>query len=103
VIAADDANRIIAVSAAAADLLGWEVGELVGQRIVQVIPTRFREDHIASFTDVLLTGTTTILDRTVRVPALRRDGTEVPVDLHVRREKAGGDRVVFVATLLPVG
>ena len=99
VIAADDRNRILAASSTALDLLGWTLGELVGRRIVSVIPQRFREAHIAAFTLHLLTDRTTILDRTVTVPALHRDGSEVPVDLFVRRETAGGGRAVFVATL----
>ena len=100
-IAADDANRILAASPAALALLGWTLEELVGRRIVAVIPQRFREAHIASFTLHLLTDRTTILNRTVAVPALHRDGSEVPIDLVVSRETAGGGRAVFVATMHP--
>jgi PAS domain S-box-containing protein len=99
VIAADDANRILAASRSALDLLGWAGADLVGERIVRIIPHRLREDHVAAFTDHLITGATTILDRMVRVPALRRDGSEVTVDLAVRRESAAGGRTVFVATM----
>jgi len=100
-IAADDANRILAASPAALQLLGWTLDELVGRRIVSVIPQRFREAHIAAFTLHLLTDSTTILDRTVAVPALHRDGSEVAIDLVVRRETAGAGRAVFVATMRP--
>jgi PAS domain S-box-containing protein len=100
-IAADDANRILAANPAVSALLGWSQDELVGRRIVSVIPHRFREAHIAAFTMHLLTERTTILNRTVEVPALHRDGTEVMVRLLVRRENAGGGRAVFVATMRP--
>ncbi|MEP6761802.1 MAG: PAS domain S-box protein [Sporichthyaceae bacterium] len=100
-IAADDANCIIAASPDALALLGWTLDELVGRRIVSVIPHRFREAHIAAFTLYLLTDRTTILNTPVTVPALRRDGTEVTVELLVRRESAGGGRAVFVATMQP--
>jgi PAS domain S-box-containing protein len=102
VIAADDSNRILAASPAALGLLGWGAADLVGRRIVAVIPRRLREAHIAAFTLHLLAGRTSILDRAVQVPALRRDGTEVEVDLLVRRQSAGG-RAVFVATMTPIG
>lgn len=98
-VAADDANRIIAASPAALALLGWTAAELVGQRIVSVIPPRLREAHIAAFTHHLVTGATTIMDQVVEVPALHRDGHEVPVRLQVRREAAGRSRSVFVATM----
>jgi PAS domain S-box-containing protein len=104
VVAADDANRLIAVSAAAAELLGWQPADLLGRRIVTIIPERFREAHVAAFTLHLLSGEARILGRPVTVPALRRDGTEIMVELLVRRETERGDqhRAVFVAQLTPV-
>lgn len=98
VVAADDGNRIIAASPAALELLGWDE-DLIGQRIAALIPERYREAHIASFTTHLLTGERRILDREVSVPALRRDGTEVTVLLLVRRESTSDGRVVFTATM----
>jgi len=98
VVAADDVNRIMAASPAALALLGWDES-LVGQRIGAIIPERLREAHVAGFTLHLLTGASAIVDREVTVPALRRDGTEVPVVLLVRRESAADGRAVFVATL----
>ena len=41
VIAADHANRILAVSRGAAELLGYDAAEdLVGERIVSIVPER---------------------------------------------------------------
>ncbi|MGZ4615517.1 MAG: PAS domain S-box protein [Actinomycetes bacterium] len=101
-IAADDSNRILAVSGAVRDLLGWSEDELVGRRIVRIIPAAMREHHVAAFTLHLLTGRTSILDRHVQVAALCHDGSERVVDLLVRRERAGAGHAVFVATLRPV-
>lgn len=103
VIAADDSNRIIASSAGILDLLGWSEDELLSRRVVSIIPPRFREDHVAAFTLQMLSGRSTILDRHVEVVALHRDGSELPVDLLVRREQAGGGRAVFVATFAALG
>lgn len=100
VVAGDDLNRIVAASPAALELLGWDA-DLVGRRIGEIVPPRLRESHIAGFTRHLLTGDSTILDSEVRVPALRRDGTEVDVLLLVRREHAADGRPVFTATLRP--
>jgi PAS domain S-box-containing protein len=98
-LAADDANRIIAASPSALALLGWTATELLGQRLVTVIPPQLREQHIAAFSEHLLTGVQTILDRDITVPALHRNGGEVLVAMVVRREQAAGGRAVFVATL----
>jgi PAS domain S-box-containing protein len=98
-LAADDANRIIAASPSALSLLGWTAAELLGQRLVTVIPPRLREQHIAAFSEHLLTGVQTILDRGITVPALHRNGNEVLIEMVVRRERVAGGRAVFVATM----
>ncbi len=98
-VAADDTNQILAVSPSVTVLLGWTSEDLVGRRLVTVIPERLREQHIASFTLHLLTGRRTILEQAVTVPALHRDGHEVLVELLVHREPSIDGRHVFVATM----
>jgi len=99
VVAADDSNRLIAVSAAAADLLGWPTEELVGRRIVTIVPERLREAHIAGFTGHLVTGETGIIGTPTLLPALRRDGTEITVEVLLEAAHAPHGRRVFVAWL----
>jgi PAS domain-containing protein len=41
VVAADDANRIVAISASLAAALGWDVDDLVGRRVATLIPPSF--------------------------------------------------------------
>lgn len=99
-IAADDANRILAVSRAALELLGYdEPQQLVGQRIVSIIPARYRQAHIAGFTMHLLVGRSPLIDTTVVVPAKRRDGREVEVELTVYSRRVPDGRKVFIAEL----
>jgi PAS domain S-box-containing protein len=97
-IAADDANRIIAVSPAMAELLGYDdPGELVGERLVTIVPERLRQAHLAGYTLHFLTGRRPLLDRTVVVPARRRDGSEVTISLTLHRRRGPDGRVVFLA------
>jgi len=100
-IAADRWNRIIAVSTSAAALLGWSAGELEGRRLVTIIPPALRDAHVAAFTRQMLGGPTRILGVPTDVPALHRDGTEVPVTLLVERQADSRGRPLFVATLSP--
>lgn len=102
VVAADEESTIVAVSDAAVELLGYERrAELVQQRLVTVIPHRYRQAHLAGVTVHLLTGRGPLIDAPVLVPALRRDGTETTVELHIRRHMLPHGRYVFVATLRP--
>jgi PAS domain S-box-containing protein len=100
-VAADTTNRIIAVSEPAAELLGWGPHELEGHRLVAIIPPRMRDRHIAGFTRHLLEGSSRILGRPTRVPALCRDGSEVEIDLLIERKADAATRGIFVATLTP--
>jgi hypothetical protein len=99
-IAADHANRILAVSSPAAEILRYDdPGELVGERLVAIVPERYRQAHVAGFTMYLLVGRRPLIDSPVVVPALRRDGTEVDVVLLVREQSVGPGRSVLVADL----
>jgi PAS domain S-box-containing protein len=100
-IAADRWNRIIAVSASAADLLGWTASELEDRRLVSIIPPPLRDAHVAAFTRQMLGGPPTILGTPTDVPALHRDGWEVPVTLLIERQADSQGRSLFVATLTP--
>jgi PAS domain S-box-containing protein len=101
-IAADEANRILAVSAPALELLGYDDPvQLLGRRLVAIIPERFRQAHVAGFTMFLLTGRRPLLGRSVQVPALRRDGTEVLVNLLVEAHDAGEGQRLFLAEMSP--
>jgi PAS domain S-box-containing protein len=103
-LAADDKNQIVAVSESAGRLLGYDSTEqLVGQRLVAIIPPRFHQAHIAGFTLHLLVGRSPLLGREVEVPALRRDGTEVSVRLEVMSRSARDGTALFVSRIRPVG
>ncbi|MDP9071818.1 MAG: PAS domain S-box protein [Actinomycetota bacterium] len=101
VVVADDANRIIYVNAAAAELLGWDEGDLAGRRLTTIIPPQLREAHLAGYTRYQLTGEARLMGRSVRVPALRRDGSSVEVDLTIDQLPSAGGRTAFRAGLRP--
>lgn len=102
-LAADELNRIVAVSPAALELLGYgEPADLIDRRLVMIIPDRYRQAHIAGFTLHLLVARNPLMGKPVVVPALRADGTEVDVELLVTSRPTGDGRQVFLADLRPV-
>lgn len=101
-IGADDTNRIVAVSPSAVELLGHGAADdLVGRRLVVVIPERYHQAHVAGFTLHLLTGRAPLLEHPVTLPVRTADGGEVPVRLTVSARSVGA-RSVFLAELEPV-
>jgi PAS domain S-box-containing protein len=97
-LAADEMNRIVAVSTAALELLGYDdQARLVGQRIVSIIPERYRQAHVAGFTLHRLVDRRPLIGKPVVVPALCADGTEVEVEMLLTTEPAGNGRWLFIA------
>ena len=101
VIAADDTNRIVAVSDRALAALGYaDRAELVGRRLIAVIPWRYHQAHVAGFTLHLTIGRDALIDRTVAVPFLRADGTELEAHMRLAAEALPNGRRIFTAELL---
>lgn len=101
-VAADDTNRLLAMSPSALALLGYDdFEELGGRRLVDIIPPRYRQAHLAGFTLHLSSGRAPLIGNPVVVPALRQDGTETEVELTVRTEHLSGGRRLFLAELRP--
>jgi PAS domain S-box-containing protein len=99
-IAADDTGRIIAASRAAAALLAYDsTDDLVGRRLVEIIPERYHQAHLAGFTLHHITGRGPLLGRTIVVPAQRHDGAEVEVAMCITASRAPDGGSVFVAAL----
>lgn len=101
VVLADDANRILAASPAAAALLGWTPDELRGQRLTVLVPEGLREAHLTGFTRHLVTGRDRIIGQQVVLEARRRDGTQVPVRLLLESGRAGA-RTYYLGWLDPL-
>ena len=100
-VAADDANRIIAVSRPLATALGWPVEELLGRRVVTLIPPELREAHVAGFSRHLATGRTHILGVPLQLPVLHADGTLLLCDVLIERSPTAVGRPVYVAWIDP--
>ena len=101
VIAVDEANRIVAISAPLARLVGWSPEDLIGRRIVTLIPPRFREAHVAGFTRHLTTGEAHILGVPLTLPVLTAGSDEIMCEVLINRVAGGTGRNVYVAQIEP--
>ena len=102
VVAADDANRIIAISASLARTVGWTPEEIVGRRVVALIPPALREAHVAGFSRHLSTGQANVLGVDLELPVLHRDGRQIPCRFLVERAAVGVGRPVYLAWIEPI-
>jgi PAS domain S-box-containing protein len=99
VIAADDRGRIYFVNAAATRLLGWRADELRGRTLTTIMPTRMHVIHEAGFRRYVTTHQPRILGHPIRVPALRRDGTELDLELTVAATRVGDGQELIIGML----
>ena len=102
VIAADEANRIVAVSRPLARLLGWRPDDLVGRRVVTVVPPALREAHVAGFSRHLTTGEAHVLGVPLDLPVLHKDGSEVQCRFMIERAPVNAGRSVYMAWIEPL-
>lgn len=99
----DDHNRILAASPTALTMLGWSSEDLVGQRLLVVIPHHLREAHIAGFTRSAVSGEAPLLGQRLSLAALTRAGGQIPITLTLTRHPARRGRCVYMAVLEPRG
>ncbi len=84
VIATDAEGRVIEWNFQAERMFGWKRSEILGQPISStIIPPRYRERYEQGLRLYLATGRGEILNRRVESSALRRDGSEFPVEMSV--------------------
>ncbi|MGR0219532.1 PAS domain S-box protein [Agromyces sp. ZXT2-6] len=81
IISADHEGVIRSWNSAATALFGHTEAEAVGRKLELIIPERFRDLHRTGIRRVTGGGETHVIGSTVEVAALRRDGTEFPVEL----------------------
>jgi PAS domain S-box-containing protein len=99
IITIDHESRIIEVNQAFERTFGYKRGEVIGKLMAElIIPERFRQAHYAGLARYVATGQGPILGQRVELSALRRDGTEFPVELGIVAIERDG-RPLFTGTL----
>jgi PAS domain S-box-containing protein len=98
VVGADITNHVIYVDTVAAEMLGWDAERLVGQRLTTIIPGHLRQAHLAGYTRLLMSGQPRIIGERLRLPARRKDGGTIEIDLTLLRLDCAG-QTIFAATL----
>jgi PAS domain S-box-containing protein len=95
-------GRIVRWNRSAEEIFGWQRTEVLGKRLDEVVvPERYREQHRCGLTHFAETGDAPLLGKRVEWTALRRDGTEFPVEVRITAEAghAGMTFTAFVADI----
>jgi two-component system, sensor histidine kinase PdtaS len=95
VVVIDSGGRITEWNAQAEQMFERTRLEALGQKLSEtIIPPRYREAHRRGLEHYLATGEGPVVNRLIELSALRRDGSEFPVELSISPLKTG-DAVTF--------
>jgi PAS domain S-box-containing protein len=97
VVSMNQDGLIMQWNRSAEEMFGWPRGEVLGVPLVElIVPERFRERHQYGVQSFVETGDAKFLGKRVERIALRRDGSEFPVEARISAE-ADPDGMTFTA------
>ena len=92
IVTMDRHGCVVDFNAAAESTFGYGREEARGRRLADlIIPERLRDAHEGGVGRHLASGATSIMGRRLELPAMRKDGTEIPVELTVTRSDVDGE------------
>lgn len=84
IITLDEQSNIESFNEAASEIFGYTQEEIIGQKITQLMPEHMRDPHMAGMQKFLKTGEGTVIGKkSVELPAVRKDGSMIQIELTV--------------------
>jgi two-component system sensor kinase FixL len=83
VVLANAAGEILLTNRRADEMLGYSAEELLGQSVENLVPNRYREDHVAFRKGFHLMPESRSMGAGRELHALRKDGSEFPVEVGI--------------------
>ena len=92
-IIAIDANDLVTEWSAQSEVIfGWSTEEAIGKQLAElIIPPRYRQQHLEGIKRFVSTGEGKVLGTRIEVSALKKDGTEFPVELTIAPIMVNGE------------
>lgn len=86
-------------SGAAETIFGYRREEAIGRALGDlIVPPQFREAHARGMQRLLSTGESKIIGKLIEIVAMRRDGTEFPVEMSIAQVNRGNE--VFFSSFI---
>ena len=91
IVSVDEASRIVEFNPAAEQMFGYTREEALGKELAALlIPGHLRDSHRQGFQRYMTTGESRVVGHRVETTAMRKDGTEFPVELAITRVPLDG-------------
>ena len=98
IITADNKGRIAFCNTAAEKMFGYREDELIGQSISILMPQRFRAAHERGMAQEAASGKSRLINETVELFGITKDGSEFPIELSLSNWKSG-DRMFYAGII----
>jgi len=104
IVVMDASGEIIGWNPAAESLFGWSSKEAVGRRVVDlIVPEQYRAMHDSGLRRFRETGEGPVLGKVLDIlTAIRRDGSEFPLEIRISHASGSPAESTFVAFLRDV-
>ncbi|MEL6062938.1 MULTISPECIES: PAS domain-containing protein [unclassified Methylobacterium] len=100
VVVADPEGAITVWNPAAERIFGFTAAEALGQTLDLITPERHRRRHWDGYAKTMRTGTTRYGAQTLRVPAIRKDGSQLSIAFTVGMVRDSADRVTGIVAVI---
>ena len=85
IVSMDHAGLIVGWNQGAARIFGYPECDVLGKPVALLVPELHRDRHTSAFERLTAGGDPSVIGRTLKLRAVRRDGSEFPVDLSLSR------------------
>lgn len=98
VVGMDTSGRVTAWNSTAESIFGWSTQEAVGASLGDlIVPIQHRKSHARGLERFNRTGEGPVLEQRIQITAIRKDGSEFPVELSIFATGAPNDQHMFYA------
>jgi PAS domain S-box-containing protein len=99
IVSVDADGLIVTANRALETMFGWGVGELIGQRIEQLVPSAFRDAHAGHRSGYVAAPRARLMGGGLDLVGQRKDGSSFPIEVSLNHvATAGGGRVFAFVT-----
>ncbi|MEJ0057261.1 MAG: PAS domain S-box protein [Bacteroidota bacterium] len=97
IIVINSSSKIILWNPKTESIFGWKSGEVIGRNLSEVIiPEKYRTSHHAGMKRLLDTGESELLNRTIEIEALNKQGEQFYVALTIS-QSVQADKPIFIS------
>src|SRR4029078_1076267 len=93
IVLAEDDGKFVSGNHAAERLFGYMEGEILGQPLTTIMPTRFHEGHLRGLELAKASGKPSQSGRMLELSGLRKAGSEFPIEVSISTWRSSGQIV----------